>query len=160
VRGALVWLMGDFASVSADTLPPLAAAVLTGLALVYASSRTLNLLVLGEEVAHSLGVDVPRARRTLFVLGSLLTGVAVAAVGIVGFVGLIVPHTVRLLVGADHRGLVPLATLLGAAFLVLADLLARVVVAPAELPVGAVTAFCGAPFFLWLLVRRMPRGLE
>jgi iron complex transport system permease protein len=160
VRGSLVWLMGDLGMVAGEGLPALAVAVGVGLAGVYASSRTLDLLAAGEEVAHTLGVDLPRARRRLFLLAALLTGVAVAAVGIVGFVGLIVPHAVRLTAGADHRGLVPLSALGGAAFLVAADLVARVAVAPAELPVGAVTALCGAPFFLWLLVRRLPGTRE
>lgn len=158
IRGSLVWLMGDFGMVSADAMPALAVGVGAGLAGVYASSRTLNLLALGDEAAHALGVAPDRARRRLFVLGSLLTGVAVAAVGIVSFVGLIVPHGVRFVLGADHRRLVPFSALYGATFVVLADLVARVVAAPAELPIGAVTALCGAPFFLWLLVRRVPHG--
>lgn len=158
VRGSLVWLMGDFGMVTAEGLPVLALAVTAGVGAVHASSRTLNLLACGEETAHTLGVELGRARLGLFLLASLLTGVAVAAVGIVGFVGLIVPHAVRLVAGADHRALVPLSAILGAAFLVLADLIARVAAAPAELPIGAVTALCGAPFFLWLLVRRPPGG--
>lgn len=156
MRGSLVWLMGDFGMVAPEGLPALGGTVGLGLLGVYASSRTLNLLAFGDESAHTLGVAPGRARRRLFVLASLLTGVAVAAVGVVGFVGLVVPHAVRLVAGADHRRLVPLAATLGAAFLVLADVVARVAAAPTELPVGAVTALCGAPFFLWLLVRRLP----
>ncbi len=157
VRGSLVWLMGDFGMVSADGLPALAVAVALGLTGVYAASRTLNLLALGDEAAHALGVDPRSTRRRLFVLASLLTGVAVAAVGIVSFVGLIVPHAVRFVLGADHRRLVPFSAVFGAVFVVLADLVARVAAAPAELPIGAITALCGTPFFLWLLVRRLPR---
>ncbi|HEY8369935.1 MAG TPA: iron ABC transporter permease [Thermodesulfobacteriota bacterium] len=158
VRGSLVWLMGDFGMVTPDGLPVLAFAVALGLAGVYAASRTLNLLALGDEAAHALGVEPGPARRRLFVLASLLTGVAVAAVGVVSFVGLIVPHAVRFVLGADHRRLVPFSAAFGGAFVVLADLVARVVAAPAELPIGAVTALCGAPFFLWLLVRRLPHA--
>ncbi len=158
VRGSLVWLMGDFGMVGGGALPALALLVGAGLVAVYSSSRTLNLLAAGEETAHTLGVDLPRARRRLFLLAAFLTGVAVSAVGIVGFVGLIVPHAVRLMAGADHRGLVPLCAIGGAAFVVVADVVARVAAAPAELPVGVVTALCGSPFFLWLLVRRLPRG--
>ncbi len=156
IRGSLVWLMGDFGMISADGLPALTVAVGAGLAGVYASSRTLNLLALGDEAAHALGVELAPTRRRLFVLASLLTGVAVAAVGIVSFVGLIVPHAVRFVLGADHRRLVPFSAAFGAAFVVLADVVARVAAAPAELPIGAITALCGAPFFLWLLVRRLP----
>ena len=117
-------------------------------------SRTLNILSLGEEAAATLGVDADRLRRLGFVVTSLTTGVLVALSGGIGFVGLMVPHLVRLVVGADHRRVLPVSALAGAIFLTWADVLARVVVAPEELPIGIVTAFAGAPCFLWLMRSR------
>jgi iron complex transport system permease protein len=117
--------------------------------LVY--SRVLNVLQLTDDHARQLGVNVERAKLLLIVAASLATAAAVAFSGPIGFVGLIAPHTVRLLWGADYRSLLPMAAILGAAFLILADLVARTVVSPPELPVGVVTAFFGGPFFLFLL---------
>jgi iron complex transport system permease protein len=116
--------------------------------------RDYNALTLGEEGATQLGVDVERIKRRTFILGSLLTGLAVSVAGLIGFVGLVVPHILRLLFGPDHRLLLPSAFLGGATFLVLADMLARTIIAPNELPVGVVTALVGGPFFLYLLRRR------
>jgi iron complex transport system permease protein len=123
-------------------------------------ARTLNALSVGEEDAATLGVDPDRARRLGFVLASLLTGVLVATSGGIGFVGLMVPHVARSIVGADHRRLLPVGALAGAIFLVWADVLARTIIAPEELPIGIVTALTGAPFFVWLLRRAdaAPRG--
>jgi iron complex transport system permease protein len=120
-------------------------------------ARDYNALTIGEEGAAQLGVDVERIKRHTFVLGSLLTGLAVSVAGLIGFVGLVVPHLLRLLLGPDHRLLLPAAFLGGGSFLVLADLIARVAVAPGELPVGVVTALVGGPFFLYLLRRRGSR---
>jgi iron complex transport system permease protein len=130
-----------------------------GIGAVYAQARALNLLALGEESAMQLGVEAERVKRVIFVAASLLTAVVVAHTGPIGFVGLIVPHAVRLVVGSDNRLLIPLAAGTGASFLVLADTLARTVMQPSELPVGVVTAFCGAPFFVYLLRTRLRRGL-
>jgi iron complex transport system permease protein len=116
--------------------------------------RTLNLLTLGDDVAAARGVDVGRAQRIAFLSASLATGAAISMAGPIGFIGIVVPHLVRLIVGADHRILLPAATLFGAAFLVVCDLIARTVMSPIELPVGIVTAMIGGPFFLWLLVRK------
>jgi iron complex transport system permease protein len=118
----------------------------------------MNVLALGEEQALQLGVEAEWVKRVVFVTASLITGAAVAAAGSIGFVGLIVPHAARLLLGPDNRALVPATGLLGASFLVLADLGARTVVAPAEIPVGVITSFCGAPLFVYLL--RSRRGGE
>ena len=115
--------------------------------------RTLNLLTLGTDVAAGRGVDVVRAERLAFVSASLATGAAVSLAGPIGFIGIVVPHLVRLLVGADHRLVLPASALFGAAFLIGCDLIARTALAPLELPVGIVTAMIGGPFFLWLLVR-------
>lgn len=151
------WLMGHLHNASwADvtTTLPLALVVFLGL-LAYA--RDLNVLLLGENEAHSLGIEVERSKRILLALSSVLTAAAVAVSGVIGFVGLIVPHVMRLLVGPDHRILLPTSALAGSVFLVAADTLARS--GPAELPVGIVTAAVGAPFFLYLLRRREVRAL-
>jgi iron complex transport system permease protein len=155
--GILHWLMGSLGTVGYRAVGVIAAGTAIGAAMIYAQARTLNLLALGEESALQLGVEAERVKRLVFVAASLLTGVIVAQTGPIGFVGLIVPHGVRLVVGADNRLLLPVAAGAGAAFLVLADALARLVVQPAELPVGVVTAFCGAPFFVYLLRSRLRR---
>ena len=111
----------------------------------------MNALVAGEETAVTLGVDTNRFRKELMALSALLTGVMVAVAGAIGFVGLIMPHAVRLFVGADHRRVLPVSVLVGAIFLIWVDVLARTIVAPEELPLGVITAFVGGPFFLWLL---------
>ena len=115
--------------------------------------RTLNLLTLGADAAAARGVDVARAERLAFLSASLATGAAVSLAGPIGFIGIVVPHLVRLLVGADHRLVLPASALFGAAFLIGCDLVSRTALAPLELPVGIVTAMIGGPFFLWLLVR-------
>ena len=120
-------------------------------------ARRLNLLMAGDESAVALGLNVQRFRQTTFVVTAALTGVTVAVSGVIGFVGLIIPHIVRFLVGADHRRALPVVALLGASFTISADLVARKVIAPLELPVGIITALVGGPFFIWLL-RRDARG--
>jgi iron complex transport system permease protein len=116
--------------------------------------RTLNLLTLGDDVASARGVDVRRSQQIAFVSASLATGAAVSLAGPIGFIGIVVPHLVRLIVGSDHRVVLPAAILFGAAFLVICDLIARTIMSPVELPVGVVTAMIGGPFFMWLLVRK------
>lgn len=115
-------------------------------------------MLLGESEARHLGIDVEWLKRRLIIYSALGVAISVAVAGVIAFVGLMVPHLVRLLVGPDHRSLIPLSALAGAILLVAADALARVVVAPAELPVGVVTAILGAPFFLWLLIVQRGRG--
>jgi iron complex transport system permease protein len=155
----LYWLMGAIGYESGSTLAVGAALVLGSVATLGLLSARLNLLTLGDEEAASLGVDVKRARAQVFFAASAATGAAVALAGMVGFVGLIVPHLVRKVTGPDHRLLLPASALFGAAFLVLADALARLAFLPlgTEPPVGAVTAFLGGPFFLWLLRRNTRR---
>jgi iron complex transport system permease protein len=147
------WLMGDLDV--AGYAPILAAAPLIVLALAAFAwlPRPLNLLSLGTEAAAARGVDVARAQRLALVSASLATGAAVALAGPIGFVGIIVPHLVRLLVGPDHRLVLPASALFGASFLVICDLVARTAFAPMQLPVGVITAMLGGPFFLWLLLR-------
>ena len=118
-----------------------------------ALARDLDLFTTGEDAASTLGLDVERAKQRVLVVAALLSGTAVAVGGVIGFVGLIVPHAVRLLVGPSHRRLMPAAAIAGAIFVVAADLVARTALAPMEIRLGVVTGICGAPFFLWLLGR-------
>jgi len=147
------WLMGHLQPVSGGAVVWAVAWTFAGLLASWAQARDLNAMMLGEEEAVSLGVRVEPFKRTMFLLSSLMTGAAVAVSGLIGFVGLVAPHAARLLVGSDHRRLIPASALAGAALLLLADAAARLVVAPAELPVGVVTALIGGPFFLSLLLR-------
>ncbi len=154
LSGVIHWLLGNLAPIPPASLALFAALAAGGMWLVLKSARELNLLMLGEEAARQLGVDAERLKRRVFVAAALLTGTVVAFTGPIGFVGLIVPHVLRTLVGQDNRLLVPTAAVAGGAFLLAADTLARNVVAPAELSVGVITAFCGAPFFVWVLRTR------
>jgi iron complex transport system permease protein len=154
LREMLFWLLGGFDNRGWEHVQLVTPPIVLGAVLIILHARTLNLLLLGEEDAHSLGVAVARVRAVLLVTAALMTGVAVAISGLVGFVGLVVPHLVRLLVGPDHRALLPLAALGGAGFLLAADTLARTLIQPVELRVGVVTAIVGAPFFLFLLARQ------
>jgi len=154
LSGVIHWLLGNLAPIPAASLALFAALAAGGVWLILSSARELNLLALGEEAASQLGVNAERLKRRVFVAAALLTGTVVAFTGPIGFVGLIVPHVLRSLVGQDNRFLVPTAALAGGAFLLAADTLARNVVAPAELSVGVITAFCGAPFFVWVLRTR------
>jgi iron complex transport system permease protein len=153
-ESALRWTLGGLAGTTWAVLWIPSAAVLAGTAILVGLSRPLNLLLAGEEAAAALGLDVHRFRAALFVMVALMIGTIVAVSGSIGFVGLIMPHVVRLLVGADHRRALPAAALLGAAFLIAADLAARTLIAPEEIPVGILTALAGGPFFLWLMRRR------
>lgn len=152
--GVIYWLLGNLAPVPPASLALFAALAAAGFWLVVSQARELNVLALGEEAARQLGVDAERLKRRIFLGAALLTGTVVAFAGPIGFVGLIVPHALRGLLGQDHRLLVPTALVAGGIFLLAADTLARNVVAPAELSVGVITAFCGAPFFVYLLRTR------
>ncbi|MFB4315832.1 FecCD family ABC transporter permease [Actinomadura sp. 21ATH] len=156
-EAALRWTLGGLAGTTWTVLWIPAAAVLAGTAVLLGLSRPLNLLLAGEEAAAALGLDVHRFRAAMFVLVALMVGTVVAVSGSIGFVGLIMPHVVRLLVGADHRRALPAAALLGAAFLVSADLVARTLISPEEIPVGILTALVGGPFFLFLMRRKAAR---
>jgi iron complex transport system permease protein len=150
-HGVLFWLMGSLAVQDYTTVGAVGLYVLIGAAWLIRQSRRFNVLSLGEESAVQLGVDVETVRRGTFLATAFLVGAVVSVSGMIGFVGLLVPHVLRLLLGADHRVLLPASVLGGAIFLVWADTLARTVVSPTELPVGVVTAMCGGPFFLYLL---------
>jgi len=121
---------------------------------MYVAGENLNVMQLGEESAMHLGIEIEQVKKILLALSSLVAGIAVSVSGIIGFVGLIIPHMVRIMVGPDHRILIPASALVGAIFLILADSVARTIISPAELPVGIITAFFGAPFFIYLLRRR------
>ena len=157
IEQALFWLMGRLHTATwtdvEATLPVVAVCFLV----LLAHTRDLNVLLLGEEDAHTLGIEVERTKRVLLAVSSIVTAAAVAVAGVIGFVGLVVPHMLRLVVGPDHRVLLPTSAIAGGAFLVATDTLARA--GPAELPVGIVTAALGAPFFLYLLVTREVRSL-
>ncbi|MFE7263683.1 FecCD family ABC transporter permease [Streptomyces sp. NPDC057592] len=153
VREIMFWTLGGLGGARWDQLALPAVVLCVGAVLLISLARPLDLLLTGEEGARSLGLDPGRFRGGVFVLVSLIIGVLVAYSGAIGFVGLMVPHAARLIVGASHRRLLPVTALGGAVFLLLADLLARTVAAPREIPAGVVTALVGGPFFLWLLRR-------
>jgi len=150
----LRWLMGDLDVSSFQPIVTALPLVVVAFATFAWLARPLNLLSLGDENAETRGLNVVTAQRTAFISASLATGAAVSVGGPVGFIGIVVPHLVRLIVGPDHRLVLPASALFGAAFLVGCDVIARTVMAPIELPVGVITALIGGPFFLWLLVRK------
>lgn len=159
LRGLTFWLLGSLGRADWTALEVVAPLVLICLALLMREADALDLLSLGEAEARHLGVDVERMKRRLVVLVALIVGASVAVSGIIGFIGLMVPHLVRLVVGPDHRRLLPGSALFGAVLLIAADTVARGAAAPAELPVGILTALLGGPFFLWLLLRHRGRVL-
>lgn len=150
-RSLFFWMLGGFSASTWGQVIIVAPAVMVGMAITMLFSRDLNLLLTGEETARHLGMEVEKVKWQLLLLASLLTGVSVAFAGIIGFVGLIIPHMIRIMVGPDHRFLVPASGLAGAIFLIWVDTIARTVMAPTELPVGIITAMSGGPFFLYLL---------
>lgn len=152
------WLMGGFSGATWKSVELVASYFAVGAFVIFVHALELDALLFGEEEAQTLGVDVRRVRFLLVSAASLLTAAAVAVSGLIGFVGLVVPHLVRMLVGPGHRILLPAAGLTGAAMLILADLTARTVIAPTELPVGLITALCGGPFFVYLLRQKKPQG--
>jgi iron complex transport system permease protein len=153
LQRVVLWTMGGISASGWDALQVITPLVVIGLIAAFAMSADLNAFLLGEEQAAALGVAVERQKFLVMAIGALLTGAAVAISGLLGFVGLVVPHIVRLVFGPDHRLLLPASVLSGAIFLVLADLVARLALAPSEVPLGVVTALVGAPFFIYLLRR-------
>jgi len=150
----LFWLYGDLSQSDYSQSLVIAPALVVGFVALYSLARHLNLITAGEETALQLGVDVERAKMICFLVVSLIIGLVVAFSGLIGFVGLIVPHLGRMIFGSDHRLLIPVSALGGAIFLIIADTVARTVISPSELPVGVITAFIGAPFFIYLLKTR------
>ena len=151
LRNAFLWLMGNLSTAGADSLVVVGPLVLIASLMFHSRAKSYNLIATGDESAMQLGVEVRSFKRASYLLASLITGLVVSVSGVVGFVGLIIPHVCRMLWGPDHRLILPASFLLGASFLVVADILARVLLAPTEIPVGAVTAAIGAPLFVYLL---------
>jgi len=149
-----LWGMGSLGSAQWSTLLAAASLMIPTVMIIWRLSGALNLLQLGDEEAHYLGVDVHAVQRILLLCSALLVASAVAVSGVIGFIGLVVPHLIRMWLGADHRAVIPGSVLAGAALLLIADTLARTIVAPAEMPVGLLTSLLGAPWFLWLIFRR------
>lgn len=154
VQGIIFWLMGSLSSQEYPMLLIVSFYVLIGILILLYHARGLNLLVLGEESALQLGLEVERTKKIAFIGASLITGAAVSVSGLIGFVGILIPHLMRMIVGSDHRLLLPAAGLSGSIYLVLADTLARTLLAPTEIPVGVITAICGGPFFIYLLKKK------
>lgn len=153
IRSFTFWLLGDLSGTTPAMLTVVLVAAAVGIGVLTMRARSLNLMMLGERDAFDLGVEVRRVRVSVFVAASLLVGASVAASGSVGYVGLVVPHLARLSFGSDNRIVIPASALAGASFVILADTLARTLIAPRELPVGAITALIGAPLFVYLLKR-------
>ena len=151
IRSFTFWLLGDLSGASSSLLMVAIIAAIVGAIVIALHARSLNLLMLGERDAFDLGVEVERVRLIVFLAASLLVGASVASSGSVGYVGLVVPHLVRLSIGSDNRTTIPATALTGALFVIVADTIARTVIAPRELPVGAITALIGAPLFVYLL---------
>jgi len=155
VRSAVLWMMGSLAGASWERVLVVALYTIPSALVLMALARSLNLMSIGEETARYLGTDVERVKRIAYGVASLITAAGVAVAGIIGFVGLIVPHILRLLVGSDQRVVLPLSFLAGAVFLTFADLGARLLLDPTEIPIGVITAFLGVPLFLVLLRRSL-----
>jgi len=154
LQGLVFWLLGGLQFTKWSEVWVVLPAVLAGFVIIWIHARPLNVMQLDEEQAQQLGINVERVKLILLGAATLTTSAAICFTGLIGFVGIIVPHAVRLVWGPDHRFLLPLSMLVGAIFLILADTLARTIVSPAGIPVGVITAFCGAPFFLYLLRKR------
>jgi iron complex transport system permease protein len=158
-QGLLFWLMGSLSTRAYLTVAFIWAYIIVGFLWLWSNGLSLNLITLGEEAAMQLGVETGALQRQVFVASSLMIGAMVSVSGMIGFIGLMVPHVMRLIVGSDHRLLLPASFLAGGIFLCWADTLARILLAPAELPVGIITAFFGGPFFLFLLYREGTKKL-
>ncbi len=148
------WIMGSLGASSWNDVSQIALVILIGFPMVYYFSRDLNILQLGEEQAKHLGVEVERTKKIVLVLTALLTSIAVSVSGIIGFIGLIVPHMIRMILGPDHKILIPSSALLGGIILIWSDTIARTIIAPSELPVGIITELLGAPFFIYLAKKK------
>lgn len=153
IHGVMLWLMGDLSSASDYLIRIIPFFILPGLALLFVFSGELNILTLGEEKARHLGVSAAQVKKILFITASFITGACVAASGIIGFVGLIIPHFMRRIVGVDHRALLPASCIAGAGFLIFCDSIARTIIRPLELPVGVITGIFGGVFFLSFLLK-------
>ncbi|TDB63122.1 FecCD family ABC transporter permease [Photorhabdus khanii] len=154
LRQFSLWMMGSLSQIEWPTLAIAASLIIPAAILTFSQARKLNLLQLGDEEAHYLGINVQRTKFQLLLLSALLIGSAVALSGVIGFIGLVVPHLIRMRFGGDHSWLLPGAALGGASLLLTADTLARTLVSPAEMPVGLITGLIGGPYFLWLILKQ------
>jgi iron complex transport system permease protein len=152
--GAIYWLMGNLSSPEYNVIIIISVVLSLGGIVIYSNAKNLNLILMGEDTAMQMGVEVEKIKKLMLFTGSLITAVVVAFSGIIGFVGLIVPHISRLIFGNDHRILIISSAFIGGIFLIFADTIARTILSPSEIPVGVVTAMTGAPFFLYLLIKR------
>jgi iron complex transport system permease protein len=160
VMGIVYWLMGNLGSLDFKVLGAVALYAAVGTAVLFKTARGLNLLALGDETAVTLGLDAERTKRIAFFASALLIGAVVSVSGLISFVGIMIPHVLRMLIGPDHRLLLPASVLGGGIFLMAADTIARSLISPTEIPVGVITALCGGPFFLFLLWRGRTRYLN
>ncbi|MCX7920276.1 MAG: iron chelate uptake ABC transporter family permease subunit [bacterium] len=158
IQRFILWMMGHLDIVDPKLLFVVSLFLLFGWIILWVYSRHLNVLSLGDESAMQLGIDVERTKRIVFIAAAIIAGAVVSISGIIGFIGLMIPHIVRSIVGSDHRILLPAAGLSGAIFLILADTIARTIIAPTEIPVGVITALTGAPFFIYILRSKKWRG--
>ena len=154
LHSMVFWLMGDLSAANWQKISIITLPVIIGMVLLYFSSLDLNALSLGEEEALHLGVNTGKLRIRIYLIGSIMIATVVSFTGLIGFVGLIIPHIARLLVGPDHRIMLPIAAFLGGTFLIVCDVLARILIAPTEIPIGAITAIVGVPLFIYLLRRK------
>ncbi len=155
--GTMTWLMGTLTSPSYPALAVLTLYLVAGLLLLLNQAQILNIMTVGEESARSLGIETEQVKRRVYIVSALITGAVVSVSGMIGFVGMVIPHAVRLMLGADHRLLLPASALVGGMYLMAADTMARTILDPTEIPVGIVTALAGGPFFIYLLVWRKDR---
>lgn len=154
IQNVAFWMMGSMAGASWDTLWMIALVVIIPILFFWTQSRLLNLMLMGDEVAITLGVDLHRYRQLYLIISSIIVGFVVYAAGIIGFVGLLVPHVVRQLIGTNHKGLIPISALGGAILMVFADTLSRTLISHTELPIGILISVIGAPFFVYLMVKK------
>lgn len=154
----IFWLIGNISSVEFHTLLFIGIFLLIGIIMLYYISYDLNIINLGEEIAVQTGVEVNRIKKIAFLASSILTGSVISISGMIGFIGLAVPHILRFIIGYDHRLLIPASAISGAIFLIISDTIARTIIAPSEIPVGVITALIGCPIFIWLLIRNLNKN--
>jgi iron complex transport system permease protein len=149
----MLWTMGGLQSAGWEQVTAVLPGIAAGIAILYIFSRDLNIMLLGEESAQHLGVNTDRLKKVILLVGALITGLSVSVSGVIGFVGIVIPHIVRIILGPDNRIMIPFTAAAGAIFLMGADALARILIPPSEIPVGILTAVVGGPFFIYLLFK-------
>ena len=154
ISSIVFWLMGSVADANWTMIPLVFVAVIVGIILLIIYHRQLNAMLLGEETAHTLGVNTKKLRWQLIIVIAIMIGIIVAFCGMIGFIGFVIPHIVRSLFGANHKFVIPISAFIGAIFLLICDIIARIIVIPEELPIGIITSMIGAPFFIYILERK------